>query len=413
MDAEYSDLYISHSGDGNHSDFVRNLETSFSEKGFKTSKDNPKEIGFHRYFIVVLCNAYAYSVVRLDELAKIIITAEDKCLRILPVFHYVDPSDVRHQTGHYGQALAAHHNHVSNERLDRWVKAMITIADIIGLHIKRGLGKDEAEYIEEIYQNLSEHVVCTVGLHHRALKVMGHLNSGPDVGVCITGIYGGPGIGKSTVARRVHHCSSKEFSYHHFIDKAGEHIKTHGLESIVSKLVGDNNFDSKLINVKQKKFFLTFEDIDDPEPLKNIIQLTNMLGCGSKVVITTKDYHLLQRYGIERIYKVEAFNIDEAYELLSLKFLKSKQIHVSNVSIVKRAATFASNLPLLLEVIGSNMAGKGKRDCELLLAEYKKIRDEETEDILLIKKILRVSFNTLEECAQKKVNLHCSSPHRK
>lgn len=401
MSDEYADFYISHSPD-TRSGFVRNLETYLSDKGFTTSKDNSKEIGIHRYFIVVLSKAYPYSVVRLDELAQIMVTAEDKCLRVFTVYFHIDPADLRHQTHDYGQALAAHHNHVSNERLDRWVKAMIAIADLVGIHIQRGLGKDEAEYIEEIYQNLSEHVVCTVGLHRRAMEVMRPLNSGSDVGVRIVGICGVPGVGKSAVAGRIYHCSMKRFSqhHHHYFDKAGEHIKNQGLASLLSKLVDDNdNFEFELTNFKQ---CLTFEDIDDPESLAAIIQLTSMLAYGSNVVITTKDYHLLQRYGIET-YNVEAFNSGEARELISLKFLKSKKAHFSKLSIIKRAADCASNLPLPLEVIGSNMAGKGKRDCELLLAKYEKIRDEETEDILLMKKILQVSFNALEESAQKKL----------
>lgn len=256
--------------------------------------------------------------------------------------------------------------------------------------------------MEEIYQNLSEYMVCTVGLHRRAREVMLLLTSGSGFGVCIAGIYGVPGIGKSTVARRVYHCRKIRFSqhhHHHYVDKAGEHIKNQGLVSLLSKLVDNVNFQSELTNFRQ---CLTFEDIDDPESLEDIILLTNYLPSGSNVVITTKDYHLLQRYGI-KTYNVETFNSKEAHELISLKSLKSKRPHVSNLSIIKRAAACASNVPLLSEVIGSSMAGKSKREREFLLAKYEKIRDEETEYTLLVQKMLQVSFDALEESPQEKL----------
>jgi hypothetical protein len=61
-----------------------------------------------RISVVVLSENYASSSFCLNELVKIIDCIEGKGRLVCPIFYHVDPSDVRKQTGSYGEALALH-----------------------------------------------------------------------------------------------------------------------------------------------------------------------------------------------------------------------------------------------------------------------------------------------------------------
>ena len=59
-------------------------------------------------------------------LDKIMQCSREKRQKVLPIFYHVDPSDVRKQTGSFGEAFARYGN-VTEERVSRW-RAALTYA---------------------------------------------------------------------------------------------------------------------------------------------------------------------------------------------------------------------------------------------------------------------------------------------
>lgn len=112
--------------------FAGHLGKSLADAGFSICKDE-EGIEKSRVFIVVLSQGFAYSSEKLNQLVKIVEFAKANRRLILTIFYRVDPSDVRHQTGEYGKALA---DHDDNPELHRWIRALREVAGIVGKHIE-------------------------------------------------------------------------------------------------------------------------------------------------------------------------------------------------------------------------------------------------------------------------------------
>ncbi|PRQ24780.1 putative TIR domain-containing protein [Rosa chinensis] len=68
-------------------------------------------------------------------------------MKVLPVFHLVNPSDVRHQRGTIGESLKKHVQY-QVEEINRWRQALATVANFSGWNT--GDAKDQTRVIKEI-----------------------------------------------------------------------------------------------------------------------------------------------------------------------------------------------------------------------------------------------------------------------
>jgi hypothetical protein len=143
--------FISFRGSDTRCGFSGFLNKYLIDRGFRTFFDDgeiergtqirvkiPKAIEDSRIFIPVLSENYATSSFCLDELVKILEEFKKGNGRwVFPVFYYVNISDVKNQTGSYGQALDVHKNRVTPERLEKWTNALTSVADFRGCHMER------------------------------------------------------------------------------------------------------------------------------------------------------------------------------------------------------------------------------------------------------------------------------------
>ena len=59
-------------------------------------------------------------------------------LVVLPVFHYVDPSDVRNQRGTFAKAFAKHEEHLKDSigNIQTWKTSLTKVANLAGWDLK-------------------------------------------------------------------------------------------------------------------------------------------------------------------------------------------------------------------------------------------------------------------------------------
>jgi len=133
------------------------------------------------------------------------------------------------------------------------------------------------------------------------------------------------------------------------------------------------------------------DDVDKLEQLKSLAGGHDWFGSGSRVIIITRDKHLLHVYGVERTYKVEGLNHKEAMELFSWNAFKRNEVTPTYVDISKRVILYSNGLPLSLEIIGSDLFGKTVSEWKSALDTYERVPHES------IQGLLKVSYDGLQE----------------
>ena len=139
-------VFLSFRGEDTRNNFTDHLYTALDQKGIRTFRDDERlergksislellnAIEKSKFAIIVLSRNYASSSWCLDELVKIVKCKEETWLTILPVFHGVDPSDVRNQRGSFAEAFAKHEELIKNEeKLQSWRAALTQVANLSG-----------------------------------------------------------------------------------------------------------------------------------------------------------------------------------------------------------------------------------------------------------------------------------------
>ena len=218
------------------------------------------------------------------------------------------------------------------------------------------------------------------------------------------GFYGTGGIGKTTIARAVYNMIAYQFDGLCFLADIRETtIHKRGLvqlqKTLLFEILGEN---IRIADVHQgiplikrrlqrKKILLILDDVDDLDQLRALARGYDWFGSGSRIIITSRDKHLLSAHGVEKFYEVKELNKKEALELFSWNAFRSNKVNPDYADISNRVLSYAGGLPLALEVIGSNLYNKSIDEWNSALDKYERI------PINKIQEVLKVSYDYLEE----------------
>ncbi|CAN6696999.1 unnamed protein product [Malus baccata var. baccata] len=395
------DVFLSFRGDTRRN-FTDHLACTLKTHGFKVFLDEneltrgepitpelKQAIKDSRLAAIIFSRGYAESRWCLDELVEIL-NCRTMGQMVLPIFYRVDPSDVRHQTGAFKAAFESHQEQFPDERVQTWRKTLKATADLAGEDFSQ-TDRYEGRFVQEIVDKIARKLKNTyfdiapnpIGIDSRVQKIGKYLDNGESDDVRIIGIWGMGGLGKTTVAKAIFNKYQDMFAGASFLANVRERKPV----TLQNKLLSDvlrsinievSNVDKGTEEIRRRlgnrKVLVIVDDVDSMKQLKELAIKRESFGPGSRIVITTRNKHLLETLKPDKIRHLPAMNKEEALELLSWHAFSEKYPNEEYLEVSREVVEYCEGLPLALEVLGSYLCKRSTSHWEYVLKKWKRSR---------------------------------------
>ncbi|XP_050242694.1 disease resistance protein RPV1-like isoform X31 [Quercus robur] len=417
------DVFLSFRGEDTRTSFTDHLYNALTRKGIFTFRDDEnlergrfiseelvKAIQESKFAIVILSKNYAFSTWLLDELEHIVRCVEETGLVVVPIFYHVNPSDVRKQTGTFAEAFNAHKKRALDEhKMKTWRTALGVVADLSGWDLK---DRHESEFIPKIVEDIDKKLNSKfliihenlVGVESMVAELLNCSYLDFENNVCMIGICGMGGIGKTTLAKAVYDMHSNKFDASSFIANVREKSERDCLLQLQKQLLKDisgeinTNISDDCEGVyiikkrlRDKKVLLVLDDVNDEHQLEKLAGKKGWFRPGSWIIITTRDEHVLVAHEVLKIYRPKGLNNDDALKFFCLKAFKNEQPKEGYTQLSQEFVKYAGGLPLALVTLGSFLVGRPRDDWQSALDYFKENPPKKIFDIL------KISFDGLED----------------
>ncbi|KAL6316239.1 hypothetical protein AAG906_017786 [Vitis piasezkii] len=421
------EVFLSFRGEDTRYGFTDHLYEAFISHGIRTFRDDEElerggviasdilnAIEESKIFVIIFSENYATSRWCLDELVRIFeCTATEKRL-ILPVFYHVDPSEVREQSGSYEKAFVDHEKEADEEKkekIQKWRIALRKAANLAGYDLQKyryetRLIKEIIDVIlRELNSKLLLHVsknIVGMNFHLEELKSLIKIESND---VRMIGIYGLGGIGKTTIAKVVYNNISHQFESRIFLENVRERSKDHSSLLQLQKELLNGVMKGKYLKISNihegvnvirnrflsKRVLLILDDVDKSEQLQFLVGEHGWFGPRSRIIITSRDQHLLEEYEMDASYEVKVLDYKESMQLFCLHAFKQNILRKDYVDLSNDVVNYVNGLPLALEILGSFLFNKSKLEWESTLQKLKRKPN------MNVQNVLKISFDGLDE----------------
>ncbi|XP_027346033.1 TMV resistance protein N-like [Abrus precatorius] len=421
------DVFVSFRGKDTRNTFTDHLYGALNRKTILAFKDDKKlkkgepiapellqALQSSRVFVVVFSKNYASSTWCLRELSQILDCVQVSGKHILPIFYDVEPSEVRKQSGNYEKAFAEYEQRFKDDEVkmvevQRWRVALTEVADLSGWDVRN---KPEYAEIEKIVEEIVS--ILTHKLSNPSNELVGMQSSIEELekllllslvdDVRVVGIHGMGGIGKTTLATVLYERISHQYNVRCYIDDVSKIYRDSGPIGLqvqfLRQALEDENLEIRNLSegmhltktrLSHAKALVILDNVDLVEQLEKLAIYREDLGAGSRIIIISRDKHILKAHAVDALYNVQLLNDDQALQLFCRKAFKCDYIMANYEKMVKDALKHVGGLPLAIKVIGSFLFGRDVLQWRSALA---RLVENPSKDII---DVLRMSLVELEE----------------
>nr|ACF19650.1 TIR-NBS-LRR RCT1 resistance protein [Medicago truncatula] len=429
------DVFLSFRGEDTRASFISHLTSSLQNAGILIFKDDQSlQRGDHispslvhaiessKISVIVFSKNYADSKWCLQELWQIMVRHRTTGQVVLPVFYDVDPSEVRHQTGEFGKSFLNLLNRISHEEkwmALEWRNELRVAAGLAGFVVLNS--RNESEVIKDIVENVTRLLDKTdlfvadnpVGIDSRVQDMIQLLDTQQTNDVLLLGMWGMGGIGKTTVAKAIYNKIGRNFEGRSFIANIREVWgKDCGQVNLQEQLMYDifKETTTKIQNVESgisilngrlchKRVLLVLDDVNKLDQLNALCGSCKWFAPGSRIIITTRDKHILRGNRVDKIYIMKEMDESESLELFSWHAFKQARPSKDFSEISTNVVQYSGRLPLALEVLGSYLFDREVTEWICVLEKLKRIPNDQ------VHQKLKISYDGLNDDTEKSIFL--------
>ncbi|MCI00166.1 TIR-NBS-LRR RCT1 resistance protein, partial [Trifolium medium] len=222
-----------------------------------------------------------------------------------------------------------------------------------------------------------------VGVESRVQAATKLLNIQNSEDVLLLGIWGMGGTGKTTIAKAIYNQIGNNFEGRSFILNIRESWeKDSNLVSLQQQVLSDvyttmtfriRDIESGKIKLKErlarKRVLVVLDDVNEEDQVKALCGNREWFGPGSRLIITTRDKHLLRSCAVDRIHEINEMDDRESLELFCWHAFKQPSPIEEFAKHSTGVIAYSGRLPLALEVLGAYLS-----DCEI--TEWQKVLEK-------------------------------------
>ncbi|XP_024023028.1 TMV resistance protein N-like [Morus notabilis] len=403
------DVFLSFRGEDTRDNFTSHLYAALKRKKINTYFDEeslergdeinlalPEAIQRSYIAIIIFSKDYASSSWCLCELEHIFECHRENKQVIIPIFYGVDPSDVRKQKGSYEKSFIEHENRFKDkvEMVTKWRIALTKSADLSGYdsRVTRPESKLVEAIVEDVLRKLNRGSSSNfipkglIGIERQIAEIKSLLSvSSPKV--CVVGIWGMGGMGKTTLAQVIFDQLSSQFEACCFVANVREESEKGSLINLRNKLlsellreenlnVGTPSLGPTFVKerLKRTKVLIVLDDVNHVEQLNFFVGDRDQFSCESRIIVTTRDVMVLRDIAVDGMYEVEKLHFNESLQLFNSIVFRENAPDMDYKDLSKNVVEHAGGLPLAITVLGKHFRSlriQSQKSWEMALGKLK------------------------------------------